>query len=143
MEMIGELAEQFESQQSMANGSCLIRIGSEVLRLNGLSAGVDFLLGYRDGDLVAIPRSAVIELTGSLPTAHSATSLAEFLASLRLPVRLSCLVGAEIRRSWLLNVSANWLRVSSQAGISWLPLEALLIAEVTDASSLSETNGNS
>lgn len=143
MEMIGELAEQFESQQSMAQGSCLIRIGSEVVRLSGLSAGVDFLLGHRDGDLVAIPRSAVLELIGSLPTVNSAISLAEFLASLRLPVRLSCHVGTEIRRSWLLNVSANWLRVSSQAGISWLPIEALLIAEVTDASSLSEMNGNS
>ena len=143
MEMIGELAEQFESQHSMANGSCLIRIGSEVLRLSSLSAGIDFLLGYRDGDLVVIPRSAVLELTGSLPAAHSATSLAEFLASLRLPVRLSCQVGTEIRRSWLLNVSGNWLRVSSQAGISWLPFEALLIAEVTDASRLSEMNGNS
>ena len=141
--MIGELAEQFESQQSMAQGSCLIRIGNEVFRLSGLSAGVDFLLGSRDGDLVAIPRSAVTELTGPMPTAHSAISLAEFLAGLRLPVRLSCLVGTEIRRSWLLNVSANWLRVSSPAGISWLPLEALLIAEVTDASSLSEMNGNS
>ena len=141
MEIIRELVDQFESEQSLAARKSTVDVGSETLELEGISGGSDFLLGSREGDLVAIPLLAVQEIVGGNPTDIGSVTLAGFLASRRLPVRLACRVGSEVRKCWLLNIKGAWLRVSSRSGVSWLPLQSLLYAEVGEVETTQQIAG--
>ncbi|MGA1512425.1 MAG: hypothetical protein ACO32L_04980 [Aquiluna sp.] len=92
--------------------------------------GHDFVFGLSQGCLVAIPfhRVALMQ-TASLPDFRD-ISLLQLLALQRKPVELEVQIDGSIRRSWLLNVVGNWLRISSRQGLEWVTTTALVMARV-------------
>ncbi len=88
-------------------------------------AGADFIAGFAEGGLVAVPTAYIRELGEGEPPLQAEGSLVELLARQRQPVRIV----TESDKFWLLNVQAPWIRVAARSGTLWLPLSAVCLVE--------------
>jgi hypothetical protein len=88
-------------------------------------AGADFIAGFAESGLVAVPTAYVRELGEGEPPLQAQGKLVELLERQRQPVRIV----TESDSFWLLNVQAPWIRVAARSGTLWLPLTAVCLVE--------------
>ena len=131
MELIAKIEEPpSENAHSFGLEVITVNVIGNEIDLKRAYQGHDFVFGLSQGCLVAIPfhRVALMK-TASLPDFRD-ISLLQLLALQRKPVELEVQIDGSIRRSWLLNVVGNWLRISSRQGVEWVTTTALVMAKV-------------
>lgn len=131
MDVFTDLADQIDGHLSQVNQrSLMVVCEQQQFHLFGSRCGTDFLFGFSDGSMVALPHSAIRSLTGGSPPEIEGLSLADFLAAQKVPVRLNYQIGGVRQNSWLLNVAPPWLRIGTTSGVEWIPISAVEYARI-------------
>jgi hypothetical protein len=131
MDLFTDLVDQIDGHLTHVNHRSLTVVcEQQQFQLLGARCGSDFLFGFSDGSMVALPHSAIRCLTGGCPPEIEGLSLADFLAAQKVPVRLIYQIGGVRQTSWLLNVTPPWLRIGTSLGVEWIPISAVEYARI-------------
>ena len=131
MDLISELENEFNAlTQAQPVSHIAVRVAGQIMKLELAQLGIDYLAGTIDRHLVIIPSPGVSQVMGSYLPEQTERSLVELLSGIRSPVRIRFKTATEDGACWLLNIRSNWIRVSGNRGISWIPLSAIQSIEV-------------
>ena len=92
--------------------------------------GNDFVFGIGHECLLAVPAERISAIRGCIPNQAEELQLVDFLALQKTPVRLELEVDGKTNSCWLLNITGNWLRISTRTGVEWVHFSALVMAKV-------------
>jgi hypothetical protein len=131
MEIIRELEEEFSAKRwANSLGRTSVRTSSNVFHLDEARLAPDFVLGRSGNRIYFFPNPTIFELSGIEVKQSIDDKLASILSEQRQPVKLLLSNGPDTDWAWLLNVEGQWLRVAGQAGVIWIPLSRLVVAEM-------------
>lgn len=99
-------------------------------RLRHARLGSDFVFGIWHNFLLAVPAKNISAIRGRIPDQIEELELADFLRLQKAPVRLELEVDNKKTSCWLLNITGNWLRISTRTGVEWVHLSAVVFAKV-------------
>ena len=129
METLKELEAQFENQKP-ESFTMLVTHDKRQSLISNLIRGNDFLAGIEGSGAIAIPFHAISHCLGANLPDQIETNLNQFLSMQRTPVRLEYQSGEVVTRCWLLNVLEDWLRVATNEGVGWIPIQSLRLVRI-------------
>ena len=129
MDFLDAFQEQVQDLTT-SNKAVTVLHGTERSDLSNAVLGVDFIAGICQRGAVAIPLKEITQTLGAELPALCNTTLNQFLAAQRTPVRLEYQSHGMPARCWLLNVLESWLRVATPSGVGWLPIQSLKLVRI-------------
>ena len=130
MEIISELEDEFTARR-LANfqGRISLRTARQSHLLDEAKIAQDLILGRSGNRIYFFPNHSIVEVSGVAVQTPLQQTIARALSEQRQPVKLTLTCNSETQSAWLLNVEGEWLRLAGNAGVLWVPLARLLVAE--------------
>lgn len=129
MDTTHELDPRIASDASeKANLPVKVRIAGQVLELNEVVVGLDFVMGATDQSLYFLPLTSVIEISELETSSQKQVFLSDLLSAQKQPLLIHYRIAERTCSAWLLNISMPWLRLAHPQGIIWVPFSRVEFA---------------
>lgn len=130
MKVLTETQNYFPARTEEPLASLQLNIRGREFNLKHARMGNDFVFGIGTNCLLAVPAKRVSALRGCIPNQIEQLQLVDFLTLQKTPVRLELEVDGKKSSSWLLNITGNWLRITTRTGVEWVHSSALVMARI-------------
>ena len=130
MKVLTETQNYYPARTDEPLSSLQLSVRGREVNLKHARLGNDFVFGIGTKCLLAVPAKRISAIHGCIPNQVEELQLVDFLALQKTPVRLELEVDGKKSSSWLLNITGNWLRISTRTGVEWVHSSALVMARI-------------